>query len=187
MEEEVKFYLNEASSDMTKALQHLLDELSKLRAGKASPAMVESVRVDYYGTETPISQVANISTTDAKTIIVQPWEKSMLDPISKAIVNANLGFNPSNDGSIIHINVPPPTEERRRDLVKKAKSLGEAGKITVRNIRKDSNDAIKKLQKDGLSEDIAKGAEDQIQKLTDNFIAKIDENLTVKEKEILTV
>jgi ribosome recycling factor len=187
MNEEVQLYIDDAKESMEKAINHLQLELSKLRAGKASPAMVEGVKVDYYGAPTPLMQVANVSTSDARTISIQPWEKNMIGPIEKAIINANLGLTPSNDGIIIRINIPPLTEERRRELVKKTKGEGENGKVSIRNIRRDANESIKKLQKDGLPEDVAKDAEAKIQQLTDKFIARVDEVLAGKEKEIMTV
>jgi ribosome recycling factor len=187
MNEEVQFYIAEANESMDKAIHHLQVELSKLRAGKASPAMVDSVKVDYYGAPTPLSQVANVSTSDARTISIQPWEKNLIGAIEKAIINSNLGLNPSNDGMIIRINIPPLTEERRRDLVKRTKGEGENAKVSIRNIRRDANESIKKLQKDGLPEDMAKDGEAKIQQVTDKFIARVDEVLAVKEKEIMTV
>jgi ribosome recycling factor len=187
MNEEVKLYLDDAKDSMEKAVNHLNLELGKIRAGKASPAMLEGVRVDYYGTPTPLSQVANVSTPDARTIMIQPWEKSMITPIEKAIVYANLGLTPTNDGIIIRINVPALTEDRRKDLVKKAKQEGENDKVAIRNIRRDANEEIKKLQKKGLPEDVAKDAETKIQDLTNKYIAKIDDVLAAKEKEIMTV
>lgn len=187
MNEEVQFYIDEAKESMEKALHHLQLELGKLRAGKASPAMVESVKVEYYGSPTPLSQVANVSTSDARTITIQPWEKNIIGAIEKAIINANLGLNPSNDGAVIRINVPPLTEERRRELVKKTKGEGEQAKVSIRNIRRDANEAIKKLQKDGLPEDMAKDGEGRVQQITDKYIARVDEILAVKEKEIMTV
>lgn len=187
MNEEVQFYIAEATESMDKAILHLQIELSKLRAGKASPAMVDSVKVEYYGTPTPLSQVANVATSDARTITIQPWEKNIIGAIEKAIINANLGLNPSNDGIIIRINIPPLTEERRRELVKRTKAEGENAKVSIRNIRRDANESIKKLQKDGLPEDMAKDGEAKIQQVTDKFIARVDEVLAVKEKEIMTV
>lgn len=187
MNEEVKFYLDEAKSDMDKAISHLQSELLKIRAGKATPNMVDDVRVDYYGAQTPISQVANVTTPDARTISIQPWEKNMLGPIEKAIIAANLGFTPSNDGILIRINIPPLTEDRRRELVKRTKTEGENAKVSVRNIRRDTNEAIKKLLKDGLSQDEAKEAEGKVQEITDKYIVRVDEVLIVKEKEIMTV
>lgn len=176
-----------AKDAMDKAITHLESELTKIRAGKANPSMLEGVMVDYYGTRAPISQVANVNTQDARSLVVQPWEKSMLTPIEKAIQAANLGLNPQNDGVIIRILVPPLTEERRRELVKKAKSEAEDAKIGLRSARKEAIDEIKKLQKTGLPEDEAKDAETKIQQLTDNYSAKCDKHLELKEKEILTV
>jgi ribosome recycling factor len=187
MNEEVQFLLDETKEQMEKAITHLEAELVKVRAGKASPSMLEGVTVDYYGTRTPLNQVANINTQDARTLIIQPWEKSMLTPIEKAIQAANLGLNPQNDGVLIRINVPPLTEERRRDLVKKAKSEAEHAKVTLRNLRRDANEAIKKLQKNGMPEDEAKDAEAKIQQLTDAYSAKCDKHLELKEKDIMTV
>jgi ribosome recycling factor len=185
MNEEIDMAIDEAKSSMTKTLQHLDVELQKIRAGKATPSMLDSVKVDYYGSPTPLSQVANVNTLDARTITVQPWEKSMLEEICKGIINSNLGLNPQNNGESVLINVPVLTEERRRDLVKKAKAEGEHAKIGIRNSRKEANDFIKKL--DGISEDLIKDGEDQIQKLTDSFSAKVDELIVKKEKDIMTV
>lgn len=185
--EEIDFILDSTKESMEGSLAHLEKEFLNIRAGKASPAMLGGVKVDYYGAATPLSQVANINTPDARTITVQPWEKSMLQPIEKAITIANLGFNPMNNGENIIISVPALTEERRRDLVKQAKSEAEDAKIGVRNARKDANTDIKKLEKDGMSEDICKGAEDDVQKLTDSFIKRIDDLLAHKEAEIMKV
>lgn len=184
---DVKTIMDHAKSLMEKSLSHLESELSKVRAGKANPAMLEPVMVDYYGSKVPLSNAANVNTQDARTIIIQPWEKSMLTPIEKAIQAANLGFNPQNDGVIIRIIVPPLTEERRKDLVKTAKSYGEDAKIAIRTIRKESMEKVKALQKNGLPEDEAKDAETKIQQLTDGFVVKCDKHLEQKEKEILTV
>jgi ribosome recycling factor len=172
---------------MERAIEHADNELNKIRAGKASPSMLDDVTVDYYGTATPLSQVGSVNTPDARTIIIQPWEKSLLAPIEKAIIAANLGVNPQNDGIIIRINVPPLTEERRRDLVKKAKGEAETGKIAIRNIRKDANEKIKKLKSEGVSEDEIKVGEAEIQKLTDAYIIKVDQLSDAKEKDIMTV
>lgn len=179
--------LNTTRDHMEKAVEHLEKELNKIRAGKAAPQMLDSVFVDYYGNSTPLGQVGNISTPDAKTIVVQPWEKSMLTAIEKGITYANLGFNPQNDGNVIRITIPPLTEERRKQLVKMAKDELEHGKVTIRNIRKESNESIKKLVKDGMPEDEGKGGEGKVQELTDKFIAKMDDIMKAKEKEILTV
>ncbi len=185
--EEIEFILDSTKESMNGSIAHLEKEFLNIRAGKASPQMLGGVFVDYYGSQTPLSQVANINVPDARTITVTPWEKSMLHPIEKAIMLANLGFNPMNNGDNIIINVPALTEERRRDLVKQAKSEAEDAKIGIRNARKDANTEIKKLEKDGTSEDICKTAEDDVQKLTDAFIKKIDEHLMHKEAEIMKV
>ena len=187
MNEELDFCIEEASDRMHKAVEHLENELRVLRAGKANPAMLSGVIVDYYGTLTPLSQVANVGSSDARTITVQPWEKKLIDPIERAIMAANLGFNPQNNGEVIRISVPPLTEERRKDLVKQVKQEGEHARVSIRNARRDANEEIKKLQKNGLAEDMAKDAEASIQKVTDSFNKKVDELLDKKEKEILTV
>ncbi|WP_336128170.1 ribosome recycling factor [Mesoflavibacter sp. CH_XMU1422-2] len=183
--EEITFIIDTAKEAMDKAVKHLEKQFLNIRAGKASPAMLGSVMVDYYGSQTPLSQVANVNTPDGRTISVQPWEKNMLQEIEKAIMNANLGFNPMNNGDFIIINVPPLTEERRRDLAKQAKAEAEDAKIGVRNARKEANNDIKKT--DDASEDVQKNAEADIQDLTDKYVKKIDEILAVKEKEIMTV
>ena len=185
--EEIDFILDSTKELMEGSVAHLEKEFVNIRAGKASPAMLGGVKVDYYGAQTPLSQVANINTPDARTITIAPWEKSMLHPIEKAIMIANLGFNPMNNGDNIIINVPALTEERRRDLVKQAKGEAEDAKIGVRNARKDANTEIKKLEKDGMSEDICKSAEEDVQALTNNYIKKIDDLLAVKEAEIMKV
>jgi ribosome recycling factor len=185
--EEIDFILDSATESMNNSLAHLEKEFLNIRAGKASPAMLGGVFVDYYGSQTPLSQVANINVPDARTITVTPWEKAMLHPIEKAIMIANLGFNPMNNGDNIIINVPALTEERRRDLAKQAKAEAEDAKIGVRNVRKDANTDIKKLEKDGVSEDACKGAEESVQELTNSYIKKIDELLVVKEAEIMKV
>ncbi len=187
MDTRVKSFYEEAQNLMEKGILHTESELLKLRAGKAMPSMLDQVIVDYYGNSTALNQVANINTPDARTLIVQPWEKNLIPTIEKAILEANLGLNPQNDGSIIRINIPPLTEERRKDLVKKAKLEIEQGKITIRNFRKEANEKIKKLVKDGLSEDEVKVSESDIQKLTDTFIVRLDKIIEAKEKEILTV
>ncbi|HPG33517.1 MAG: ribosome recycling factor [Lentimicrobiaceae bacterium] len=187
MNEEVRFVIDEAEEGMNSALVHLDKEFQKIRAGKASPAMLEGVRVDYYGTLTAIDQVSNINTPDPRQIIVQPWEKNMLAPIEKAILAANLGFNPQNNGEILRIAVPPLTEERRKDLVKKAKAEVEGAKVTIRNIRRSAIDAGKKLEKEGVPEDEIKQLEKEIQNLTDKFSDKVDKLFEHKEKDIMTV
>lgn len=176
-----------AKEMMNKAINHLEAELVKIRTGKATPSMLDSVMVEYYGAMTPLNQIANINTPDARTIVIQPWEKNKLQDIERAIINSNLGLAPQNDGSIIRITVPPLTEERRRDMVKIAKAQGEETKVGIRNARRDALEQIKKLQKEGLSEDIAKDTEAKIQNLTNEYIAKVDEHVAKKEKEIMTV
>ena len=172
---------------MKKALEHLNDELSRLRAGKANTAILDGVKVDYYGTPTPLSQVSNLSTPDAKTIMIQPWEKTMIDPIEKAIMAANIGLNPSNNGELVRINIPPLTEERRRDLVKQVKAFGENTKISIRTARREANEEFKRMQKEGLAEDLAKNAEDKIQELTNNYSEKTDKMVEAKDKDIMTI
>jgi len=187
MSELIKKQVTDAKAAMDRAIDHADNELNKIRAGKASPSMLDDVYVDYYGTSTPLNQVGTVNTPDARTIVVQPWEKSLLTTIEKAIMEANLGVNPQNDGVIIRINVPPLTEERRRDLVKKAKAEAENGKIAIRNVRKDANEKIRKLKADGVSEDEMKAGEGEIQKLTDAYIVKVDQLSEAKEKDIMTV
>lgn len=185
MEEEIEFILDTAKESMDSAIRHLEKQLANIRAGKASPAMLGSVLVNYYGNQTPINQVANINTPDGRTITVQPWERNMLQEIEKGIMYANLGFNPMNNGETIIINVPPLTEERRRELAKHAKAEAEDAKIGVRSARKDANNDIKKS--DNISEDFKKNAEVDIQQMTDKYVKKIDEMFELKEKEIMTV
>ena len=180
-------YLDEAAELMQQTLTHLDAELSKIRAGKANPKILNDVMVDYYGSPTPLAQVANISVPDPRTITVQPWEKNMLPIIQKAILIANLGFNPDNNGELVRINIPALTEERRKELVKQARAVAENSKVSVRNARRDTIDAFKKMTKDGLSEDIAKDAEAEVQKLTDKYNKSIDEMTIVKEKDIMTI
>ena len=187
MEDDVKLVLEDASDKMDKALDHLDRELSKVRAGKAKPKMLDGVMVDYYGSMTPLAQVANINTPDPRTIAIQPWEKGMIPVIEKAIMAANLGMNPDNNGELVRINVPPLTEERRKELVKMAKKLAEDSRIGVRNARREAMDEFKKLLKAGLPEDMEKDAADQAQKLTDRYMKKVDEMLEAKEKDIMTV
>ena len=172
---------------MQKALNHLETELIKIRAGKANPQMLEGLTVDYYGSPTILNQVANISVMDARTLTIQPWEKNMLQPIERAIINANLGVTPQNDGNIIRIFMPPLTEERRKEFVKRAGGEGEQSKVAIRSIRRDAIEQIKKLQKDGLSEDEAKDAEKEIQDITDKHIVMVEKHLAAKEKEIMSV
>jgi ribosome recycling factor len=179
--------LEEAEEKMMQAIEHLEREFQKIRAGKANPNMLSGVRVEYYGVSTPIEQTSNINTPDPRQIIVQPFDKSVIHEIEKAILNANLGFNPMNEGEIIRINVPPLTEERRMELVKKTKHVGEETKVGVRNARRHANDEAKKLEKDGMPEDDTKHLLDEIQKLTDQYVKKIDELVDAKEKDVMTV
>lgn len=185
MNEEIEFILDTAKESMVNAIKHLEKQFTNIRAGKASPSMLGSVMVDYYGSQTPLSQVANVNTPDGRTITVQPWEKSMLQEIERGIAYANLGFNPMNNGETIIINVPPLTEERRRDLAKQAKAETEDAKISIRTARKDANNDIKK--NDDISEDLKANAEIDVQQMTDNFVKKVDELFDNKEKEIMTV
>lgn len=187
MNEDIQIIIDTAEEMMEKAITHLKKQLANIRAGKASPAMLNGVMVDYYGSQTPLSQVANVNTPDGRTLAIQPWEKAMIHEIEKAIMNSNLGFNPMNNGESVIINVPPLTEERRKDLVKQAKAEAEEAKIGVRNDRKNANNEIKKLEKEGVAEDICTNAEVDVQDLTDKYIARIDEIHAAKEKEILTV
>ena len=184
MNEEIEFILDTAKEAMNNAIEHLEKELRSIRASKATPAMLGTVMVDYYGSQTPLSQVANVSTPDPRTLTIQPWEKSMLQTIEKAIMLANLGFNPMNNGDVIMINVPPLTEERRISLAKQAKAEAEHAKVGIRNARKDANNDIKKVD---ISDDMKKIAEDEVQQLTDAFVKKIDDKFSVKEKEIMKV
>jgi len=176
-----------AEENMQKAISHLEAELLKIRAGKANPQMLDGIVVDYYGSPTPISQVGNISVMDARTLSIQPWEKNMLQPIERAIIAANIGITPQNDGNSIRLFLPPLTEERRRELVKRCHGEGEHSKVAIRNIRRDAIEGIKKLQKSGLSEDAAKDAETSVQQVTDKYITQIEKHLVTKEKEIMVV
>ncbi|MEP0262548.1 ribosome recycling factor [Dokdonia sp.] len=185
MNEEIQFILDSTKEAMEGAISHLQKRLNTIRAGKASPAMLQSVMVDYYGSPTPLSQVANVNTPDGRTITVQPWEKSIISDIERAIMNSNLGFNPMNNGESIIINVPPLTEERRKDLVKQARAEAEDARIGVRNDRKGANNDLKKL--DDVSEDLIKNAEIDVQSLTDTYIKSVENTLVAKEKEIMTV
>ena len=185
MNEEIEFILDSAKESMEKALSHLEKQFVNIRAGKASPSMLGSVNVDYYGTQTPLSQVANVNTPDGRTITVQPWEKSILHEIEQAIMVANLGFNPKNNRESVIINVPPLTEERRRELAKQAKLEAEDAKISMRGSRKEANNELKKLE--DISEDLKKNSETDIQEMTDEFIKRADRLFVSKEKEILTV
>jgi ribosome recycling factor len=187
MTEELELIYDELKSSNGKSLSHLESELTKVRAGKATPSMLSGVMVDYYGSPTPIQQVGNVSTMDARTLTVQAFERSMLNEIAKGILNANLGLNPQNNGEQLIIQIPLLTEERRRDLVKKAKAEGEHAKVGIRNNRKDALDMVKSLKADGLSEDMTKDAETEIQNVTNAFIKKVDELVDLKEKDIMTI
>lgn len=187
MDEEIQFYLDELAESMSKALAHVNVEMSRIRAGKASPAMLDGLRVDYYGTPTPISQIATISAPDARSLLIKPWEKNMIGEVAKAIKNSDLGLNPVSDAEGVRLNIPAMTEERRRDLVKQAKNESEAGKVRVRGIRKDVNESLRKLLKEGASEDAVKSAEDKVQKTTDTYIAEVEKTLSKKESEIMTI
>ena len=187
MEEEVAFIIESVEEQMQESIDHMKKEFLKIRAGKASPAMLNGVMVDYYGSMTALAQVSNVNTPDGRTISVQPWEKTMIDPIERAIINSNLGFAPMNNGESIIISIPPLTEERRRDLAKQSKAEAENAKITIRSHRKNANSEIKALEKDGLSEDLAKDNEATIQDLTNKSIKIIDELEKKKEEDIMTV
>ncbi len=187
MTEDIKMVMDMTSESMVKTLFHLDESLAQIRAGKANPRMLDSLTIDYYGNETPLTQVSNINTPDARTIKIQPWEKNMIGPIEKAIQNSNLGLNPSNNGEAIILNIPALTEERRFDLVKQARAEGENAKVSIRNARKDAIDQYKQMQKDGLSEDMEKDAEADTQKLTDEFAGKIEEMIKKKEEDIMTL
>jgi ribosome recycling factor len=179
--------IDDLSAQMKKAIAHLETEISKIRAGKATPQIVDGIYVDYYGNPTPLNQVANVSVTDARTLTIQPWEKQMLAPIEKAIIASNIGLNPQNDGIFIRLFLPPLTEERRRELVKRVYGEGEHAKVAVRSIRRESIEQIKKLQKDGLSEDLAKDCETKVQGITDKYIALVEQHCKDKEKDVMTV
>ncbi|MCG8310385.1 MAG: ribosome recycling factor [Cytophagales bacterium] len=185
--EELEFYLEEAEDHMEKSLNHVSHALAKIRAGRAMPSMLDGLIVDYYGNPTPINQVASVNTPDAKTLAIKPWEKNMLAEIEKVIINSDLGLNPQNDGEIVRLNIPPLTEERRKDLVKQSRNEAEHGRVSIRNVRKDANDHLKKLLKEHVSEDDVKKAETKVQELTDKYIKKIDDLLTKKEEDIMTV
>lgn len=187
MADDISLLKSGADEGMKRAISHLEAELIKIRAGKANPQMLDGIVVDYYGSPTPIGQVGNISVMDARTLSIQPWEKNMLQPIERAIIAANIGITPQNDGALIRLYLPPLTEERRKELVKKCLAEGEHSKVAIRNIRRDAIEGIKKLQKNGLSEDVAKDAEADVQTLTDKFINTVDKHLTQKEKEIMAV
>ena len=185
--EDIASIISSADESMSKAINHLETELVKIRAGKANPQMLDGLVVDYYGSPMPINQVANISVMDARTLSIQPWEKNMLQPIERSIIAANIGVTPQNDGVLIRLFLPPLTEERRKELVKKCQAEGEHSKVSIRNVRRDAIENIKKLQKNGLSEDAAKDAEAEVQQVTDKFIAHVEKHLAAKEKEIMAI
>jgi ribosome recycling factor len=185
--EDIEIYLSEAKEQMENAVRHTSSELTKIRAGKAMPNMLDGIVVQYYGNPTPLQQVSSVNTPDARTLLIKPFEKKIISEIEKAIINSDLGLNPQNDGEIIRLSIPPLTEERRKNLAKQAKSEAEQGKISIRNIRKDANGNLKSLLKEGASEDEIKRAEDKVQSLTDQNIAKVDELLAKKEVEIMTI
>lgn len=187
MSEELQLHLNSVSTSMQRAISHLEAELVKIRAGRANPQMFDGLVVDYYGAPTAIAQVANISVADARTLTIQPWEKNMLQPIERSIIAANLGVTPQNDGTIIRIFLPPLTEERRKEIVKRVQGEGEHSKVAIRNIRRDAIEHVKKMQKNGMSEDLATDAEKEIQDVTNKFIALVDKHLEAKEKELMSV
>ena len=187
MNEEVQMVYEMTQERMEKTLEHLDNELMRIRAGKANVHILDGVMVEYYGTPTPLNQVSNVSTPDAKTIMIQPWEKSMIDTIEKALMQSNVGITPSNNGEVIRLIVPQLTEERRRDLVKQVKTEGENARVSVRNARREANDEYKSMQKDGLSEDETKSAEDNIQKLTDEFTENVEKIVDAKDKDIMTI
>ena len=187
MSEDLRKIESTTTDLMQKAIVHLESELAKVRAGKATPGIIDGIVVDYYGNPTPISQVGNITVADARTLVIQPWEKNMLQPIERSIIASNIGLNPQNDGLVIRLFLPPLTEERRRELVKKSQGEGEHSKVAIRSIRRDSMEQIKRLQKNGLSEDVCKDAEKNVQETTDKFIELVDKYLASKEKEIMTV
>jgi len=187
MSEDIEFLLDDTESSMKKAISHLETELTKIRAGKANPSMLDGIAVEYYGAPTPINQVANVTVLDVRTISIQPWEKKMLQAIERAIMGANIGITPQNDGTQIRLFLPPLTEERRRELFKKASNEGEQSKVAIRSIRRDIIEQVKKLQKEGLSEDEAKDAESNVQEITDRFIILVDKHLAAKEKEMMAI
>ena len=187
MEEEVQLYLDDAKEKMEKAVNHLTAELIKLRAGKATPQMLDGIHVDYYGTSTPLAQLANINTPDAKSIVIQPWEKKIIYEIEKAILAANIGVTPMNNGDVVRLNLPPLTEERRKQLVKTVKHEGENAKVSIRNARREAIEELKKMQKNGLAEDAEKDAAEKVEKMTEIHYKKVDEVLVKKEQEIMTV
>ena len=185
--EDLELIYDEFKSANQKSLEHLEHEMQKIRAGKATPSLLQSVMVEYYGTPTPIAQVANVNSIDARTLTVQPWERNILNDVAKAIINSNLGFAPQNNGEMLIINIPPLTEERRKEMVKKAKAEGEHAKVGIRNNRKDALDMTKSLKNDGVSEDVIKDAEEEIQQITNRYIRQVDELVEAKEKDVMTI
>lgn len=185
--EEIELIIEDAMEHMDKSLQHVSHALAKIRAGRAMPNMLDGILVEYYGNPTPINQVASINTPDARSLVIKPWEAKMVNEIERAIINSDLGLNPQNDGELVRLNIPALTEERRKELVKQSKHEAEQGKVSIRNVRKEANDALKKLLKEHVAEDAVKKAEDQIQDLTDDYIKKVDDLLEKKEEEIMTV
>jgi ribosome recycling factor len=185
--EEITMFLDEAKELMDKAIRHTQQEFNKIRAGKASPAMLDGLMVEYYGVPTPLAQASTVNTSDARTLIIRPFEKKLISEIERAIINSDLGLNPQSDGEVVRLTIPPLTEERRRDLVKQVKNEGESGKVSIRSIRKETNEELRKLLKEGASEDDVKKAEEKVQQLTDNHIQKVDSLIADKEKEIMTV
>jgi len=187
MSESLDLIIDDASQQMKRSISHLESELAKIRAGKANPVILDGIFVDYYGAATPLVQVANVTVADARTLSIQPWERNMLGAIEKAIIASNIGLNPQNDGNIIRLFLPPLTEERRKELVKRVNNEGEQAKVSVRNIRREAIELIKKEQKDGLSEDVAKEGEGRVQGITDKYIALVDQHCRDKDKEIMTI
>jgi ribosome recycling factor len=185
--EEITMFLDEAGDLMDKALEHTRKEFNKIRAGKASPAMLDGLMVEYYGVPTPLAQASTVNVADARTLLIRPFEKKLIQEIERAIINSDLGLNPQSDGEVVRLTIPPLTEERRRDLVKQVKNEGESGKVSIRSIRKETNEELRKLLKEGASEDDVKKAEEKVQQLTDNHIQKVDQMIVEKEKEIMTV
>lgn len=187
MDTEVQNVIKEAKSKMQKAIDHLADNLARIRAGKANPKILDGIMVDYYGVQTPLYQVANIGAPDAKTITIQPWDKNVIDKVEKAVMDSNLGLNPSNHGDVIRINIPPLTEERRKELVKQVHQEAESARVSIRNSRREANENLKKMKNEGTPEDETVRGEEEVQKLTDEYGKKVDEVLEEKEKEIMTI
>ena len=187
MNEEVEMIIEDTGEKMERTIKHLDNELSKIRAGRANIHMLDGIMVNYYGTPTPLTQIANVNSPDPRTLAIQPWEKNMIDPIEKSILVANLGMTPMNNGEIIRINIPMLTEERRRDLVKKVKIEGESARVGIRNNRRDGNEQLKRMIKEGLAEDEEKNAEKTVQDMTDKYIKVVDDRILAKEKDIMTI